>query len=232
MTAPDGFDGTLRPYQECGLSWLSFLGGIGLGGILADDMGLGKTIQLLSLIAAQPPGSGPTLMVCPMSLVGNWQREAARFTPDLHVHVHHGADRLDGEDLAAALAGAGLVITSYGVATRDQAALSTASWAPPLARRPPRLFLPPGPAAVGRPVLDVTGRPLSEELESFWSSGLTPARLRALTSAPAPATPDLLPRMFLPSPVPVRGQDLADVLAPGLPGLRGRRRRRGKRTVV
>ena len=89
-------------------------------------MGLGKTIQLLSLIAAQDPGSGPTLLVCPMSLVGNWQREAARFTPDLRVHVHHGADRLDR---AAALAEAELVITSYGVATRDQAALSGITWA-------------------------------------------------------------------------------------------------------
>src|SRR5579859_4129065 len=129
MTAPAGFSGTLRPYQERGLSWLSFLGGLGLGGILADDMGLGKTIQLLSLIAAQPAHSGPTLLVCPMSLVGNWQREAARFTPDLRVHVHHGADRLDGDDLAAALSGTDLVITSYGVATRDRAALSTLTWA-------------------------------------------------------------------------------------------------------
>ncbi len=101
ITAPAGFAGTLRPYQERGLSWLSFLGDLGLGGILADDMGLGKTIQLLSLIAAQPPESGPTLLVCPMSLVGNWQREAARFTPDLRVHVHHGADRLDGDSLTA-----------------------------------------------------------------------------------------------------------------------------------
>jgi superfamily II DNA or RNA helicase len=129
MTAPPGFAGTLRPYQERGLSWLSFLGDLGLGGILADDMGLGKTIQLLSLIAAQPPESGPTLLVCPMSLVGNWQREAARFTPDLRVHVHHGADRLDGDSLTAALAEVDLVITSYGVATRDQAALSTLTWA-------------------------------------------------------------------------------------------------------
>ncbi|HYB14475.1 MAG TPA: DEAD/DEAH box helicase, partial [Streptosporangiaceae bacterium] len=129
MAAPPGFTGTLRPYQERGLSWLSFLGELGLGGILADDMGLGKTIQLLSLIASQPPGSGPTLLVCPMSLVGNWQREAARFTPGLRVHVHHGADRLDGDSLAAALAGADLVITSYGVATRDLAALSTLTWA-------------------------------------------------------------------------------------------------------
>jgi SNF2 family DNA or RNA helicase len=135
MTAPAGFAGTLRPYQERGLSWLSFLGGLGLGGILADDMGLGKTIQLLSLIAAQlaeskgAKGAGPTLLVCPMSLVGNWQREAARFTPDLRVHVHHGSDRLDGDDLAAALTDADLVITSYGVATRDRAALSTLTWA-------------------------------------------------------------------------------------------------------
>jgi superfamily II DNA or RNA helicase len=127
--APPGFAGTLRPYQERGLSWLAFLGELGLGGILADDMGLGKTIQLLSLIAAQPPGSAPTLLVCPMSLVGNWQREAARFTPGLRVHVHHGADRLDGDSLTSALADADLVITSYGVATRDQAALGTITWA-------------------------------------------------------------------------------------------------------
>ena len=131
MTTPAGFSGQLRPYQERGLSWLSFLGELGLGGILADDMGLGKTIQLLSLISVplisgQP---GPTLLVCPMSLVGNWQREAARFTPDLRVHVHHGADRLDGESLASALAGADLVITTYGVATRDRAALSQLTWA-------------------------------------------------------------------------------------------------------
>ena len=67
-------------------------------------MGLGKTIQLLALLAHErdQPGSpapGPTLLVCPMSLVGNWQREAARFTPDSRVHVHHGADRLAGEEL-------------------------------------------------------------------------------------------------------------------------------------
>jgi SNF2 family DNA or RNA helicase len=128
MPAPAGFIGTLRPYQERGLSWLSFLGDLGLGGILADDMGLGKTIQLLSLVAAEAPDARPTLLVCPMSLVGNWQREAARFTPDLRVHVHHGADRLDGDSLAAAAGGADLVITSYGVATRDRAALSAISW--------------------------------------------------------------------------------------------------------
>jgi hypothetical protein len=139
MTTPAGFSGQLRPYQERGLSWLSFLGGLGLGGILADDMGLGKTIQLLSLLADQAGagtvrsyggvGSAPTLLVCPMSLVGNWQREAARFTPDLRVHVHHGADRLDADGLSAALADVDLVITSYGVVTRDRDALSQLTWA-------------------------------------------------------------------------------------------------------
>jgi superfamily II DNA or RNA helicase len=141
VPTPSGFTGTLRPYQERGLAWLSFLGELGLGGILADDMGLGKTIQLLSLIAAARSGGrarqaataswpdGPTLLVCPMSLVGNWQREAAKFTPELSVHVHHGADRLDGDELTAVLAGADLVITTYGVATRDRAALAEVDWA-------------------------------------------------------------------------------------------------------
>ena len=129
VATPPGFTGTLRPYQERGLAWLSFLGDLGLGGILADDMGLGKTIQLLALVAARAGADDPTLLVCPMSLVGNWQREAARFTPDLRVHVHHGADRLDGADLVAALADSDLVITTYGVASRDRAALAEVSWA-------------------------------------------------------------------------------------------------------
>ncbi len=126
--APASFRGELRPYQERGLSWLAFLGQLGLGGVLADDMGLGKSIQTLALIAHDNQ-AGPTLLVCPMSLVGNWQHEAARFTPGLRVHVHHGSDRLAGQDLAAAVAGADLVLTTYGVATRDREALSQVRWA-------------------------------------------------------------------------------------------------------
>jgi SNF2 family DNA or RNA helicase len=106
---------------------LSFLGELGLGAVLADDMGLGKTVQLLALMAAQP-GNGPTLLICPMSLVGNWQREAQRFTPRLRVHVHHGAERLTGDELAAALTDADLVITTYGIANRDRDALSRVRW--------------------------------------------------------------------------------------------------------
>jgi SNF2 family DNA or RNA helicase len=148
---PAGFVGTLRPYQQRGLSWLSFLGRLGVGAILADDMGLGKTVQILSLLSSgrttpHSPRSGenqrtvrdnpvhdnsvaPALLICPMSLVGNWQREAARFTPDLAVHVHHGADRLGGAELAAALVAADLVITTYQTLARDRAVLSEVRWA-------------------------------------------------------------------------------------------------------
>src|SRR5690606_9672837 len=125
---PDGFAGTLRPYQRRGLAWLDFLQRAGFGGVLADDMGLGKTATTLALIAADPPEAGPTLVICPMSLVGNWQREAARFTPGLPVHVHHGAARARGAQLAAAAARSRLVITTYALAARDVEALRAVEW--------------------------------------------------------------------------------------------------------
>ena len=131
VAEPTGFAGTLRPYQRRGLAWLEFLHRVGLGGILADDMGLGKTAQALALIAGDRDAdrdAGPTLLVCPMSLVGNWQREAARFTPDLRVHVHHGAERVRGEEFAGVVAGADLVITTYALAARDAAALGEIGW--------------------------------------------------------------------------------------------------------
>jgi hypothetical protein len=131
MGTPWSFRGTLRPYQERGLAWLSFLGRLGLGAVLADDMGLGKSPQTLALLAAERDAglpAGPTLLVCPMSLVGNWQREAARFTPGLSVHVHHGADRLAGSELATAAKAADLVITTYGVAVRDRDTLARLPW--------------------------------------------------------------------------------------------------------
>ena len=94
-----------------------------------------NTVQLLGLLANQREAvqegaaCGPTLLVCPMSLVGNWEREAARFTPDLTVYVHHGADRLTGEEFADAVNAADLVITTYGLAARDTDALSQVQWA-------------------------------------------------------------------------------------------------------
>ncbi|WFE52481.1 DEAD/DEAH box helicase [Micromonospora sp. WMMD1155] len=128
LEPPPSFQGTLRPYQQRGLAWLAFLRSLGLGGVLADDMGLGKTVQLLALLAGDPPDAGPTLLVCPMSLVGNWQREAARFTPTLRVHVHHGAERARGAEFTAAAHGADLVLTTYSVAARDAADLAGIDW--------------------------------------------------------------------------------------------------------
>ncbi|MEU5781975.1 DEAD/DEAH box helicase [Micromonospora lupini] len=128
LDPPPGFQGTLRPYQRRGLAWLAFLRSLGLGGVLADDMGLGKTVQLLALLAGDPPEAGPTLLVCPMSLVGNWQREAARFTPGLRVHVHHGAERARGAEFTTAAHGADLVLTTYSVAARDAVDLAGIDW--------------------------------------------------------------------------------------------------------
>src|SRR5262249_46574192 len=99
LPPPEGFQGKLRPYQVRGYSWLGFLRRWGLGACLADDMGLGKTVQALTLIQRDwHVDRKPVLLICPMSVVGNWQKEAARFTPDLPVLVHHGLSRVKGAD--------------------------------------------------------------------------------------------------------------------------------------
>ncbi|UQU64683.1 DEAD/DEAH box helicase [Couchioplanes caeruleus] len=134
VSTPPGFQGVLRPYQERGLSWLSFLGRLGLGGILADDMGLGKTAQTLSLLLTEREDAtaraqlAPTLLVCPMSLVSNWQKEAARFAPSLRVLVHHGNARKRDDEFKAAVAEADVVITTYGTALRDLHLLRDVQW--------------------------------------------------------------------------------------------------------
>ena len=127
---PAGFGATLRPYQRRGLAWLAFLNRLGLGGCLADDMGLGKTVQLLALeaLTREEEARPPTLLVCPMSVVGNWQREAERFAPGLRVHVHHGGGRLSGEDLRDEVERYDLVITTYPLAARDSGALREIRW--------------------------------------------------------------------------------------------------------
>jgi SNF2 family DNA or RNA helicase len=131
IPVPANFRAKLRPYQERGLSWLAFLSSIGFGACLADDMGLGKTVQLLALEAvhrAERPGDPPTLLLCPMSLVGNWQREAARFAPTLRVYAHHGRERLREGELAGRLATADLMVTTYATATRDIEELAGYEW--------------------------------------------------------------------------------------------------------
>ncbi len=111
---PAALEKILRPYQRLGTAWLWHLYRQELGGILADEMGLGKTLQALALLTAVGRRV-PSLVVCPASLVENWRREAARFTPELKVFVHHGARRLAQKDFAAH----DLILTSYGTLSRD-----------------------------------------------------------------------------------------------------------------
>ncbi|UCE61564.1 MAG: DEAD/DEAH box helicase [Phycisphaerales bacterium] len=128
---PDRFAGELRPYQRQGLSWLRFLSKHGLGACLADDMGLGKTIQMIALwLNEREEGDapGPTLLVVPMSLVGNWQREIARFAPSLSVMVHHGLERLTGDAFVDEAADHDVVISTYGLAHRDLEHLAKVQW--------------------------------------------------------------------------------------------------------
>ncbi|MBL8840052.1 MAG: DEAD/DEAH box helicase [Planctomycetes bacterium] len=131
LPVPKGFIGELRPYQRRGWSWLKFLRRFGLPACLADDMGLGKTIQALALLADERAGGEkrPVLLVCPTSLVGNWQREAARFTPDLTVMVHHGLERQRDAEFTRAAQQHALVVTTYSLLSRDGEALAAVPWA-------------------------------------------------------------------------------------------------------
>ncbi|MEW5802492.1 MAG: DEAD/DEAH box helicase [bacterium] len=132
LPSPEGFQGTLRPYQVRGYSWLNFLQHWGLGACLADDMGLGKTIQTLALIQRNWLLNGerrPVLLICPTSVVGNWQKEASRFTPDLPVMVHHGLTRARGAAFRREAAKQAIVISSYSLLHRDFEFLKSVSWA-------------------------------------------------------------------------------------------------------
>ena len=123
-----GFDATLRTYQRIGVAWLWHLYRHDLGGILADEMGLGKTLQALALIECirnSDTEGQPALVVCPASLVENWMREAARFTPNLKVLKHHGPKRAKE---SVVLEDADLVITSYGTLRQDADLMGTMDW--------------------------------------------------------------------------------------------------------
>ena len=120
VALPSGLNAELRPYQQQGLNWLQFLRTHGLAGILADDMGLGKTLQTLAHILVEKQAGRldrPALVIAPVSLMGNWRREAERFTPDLKVLVLHGAER---HEAAAEMAHCDLVIAPYSLLKRDR----------------------------------------------------------------------------------------------------------------
>jgi len=132
LPQPESLEGELRPYQRYGYSWLHFLRRWGLGACLADDMGLGKTIQTIALLLQEKEehGSlpGPTLLVCPTSVVTNWEREVQRFAPALTTMVHRGPQRLRGEAFVQAVQSVDMLLTSYAIVRRDTETMQAVSW--------------------------------------------------------------------------------------------------------
>ena len=142
---PANVTASLREYQRRGVDWMYWMARQGLGAVLADDMGLGKTLQLLALEAAERDSSerepttaesagqvvekvGPSLVIAPTSVVGNWAREAKKFTPHLKILVHHGTERKKDQEFLGTVTDYDIVITSYGVASRDYQLLGQQHW--------------------------------------------------------------------------------------------------------
>ncbi|MEU9587823.1 DEAD/DEAH box helicase [Streptomyces werraensis] len=182
LADPDGGDGpveqparltaTLRDYQLRGLRWMDRMTSLGLGGCLADDMGLGKTVQLISLHLLRqerPEERGPTLVVCPASLLGNWEREVGRFAPGTPVRRYHGPGRtLDGAD-------EGFVLTTYGTMRLDADRLGAHTWGLVVADEAQHVKNPHSSTAkalrqIGaRARIALTGTPVENSLSELWA---------------------------------------------------------------
>ena len=177
MDAPRDFIGQLRPYQQLGYSWLAFLRNWGLGACLADDMGLGKTVQTLAALQLdrQQGNDRPNLLVCPTSVINNWQREAARFTPDLPVRPHHGPSRQGGAAFLNQAEGHQVVITSYGTMNRDRELLGSVPWRAVILDEAQNIKNPGSQQArnaQGLPAdyrIALTGTPVENHVGDLWS---------------------------------------------------------------
>ena len=179
LDTPVAFEGELRPYQVRGFSWLAFLRKWGLGACLADDMGLGKTIQAIALILylreQSESNSGPALVICPMSVVGNWEREIHRFAPGLSVMVHHGSDRARGDELAAVAQRHDVTISTYGLARRDVEDLAQVSWGDVILDEAQNIKNPRAKqtqairSLSARNRIAMTGTPVENRLSELWS---------------------------------------------------------------
>ncbi|MDF0375901.1 DEAD/DEAH box helicase [Streptomyces sp. KA12] len=170
---PEALDAALRDYQLRGLNWLHTMTSLGLGCCLADDMGLGKTITLIALHLHRrtiEAAAGPTLVVCPASLMGNWQREVERFAPGTPVRRFHGGSRsLEG------LADGEFVLTTYGTMRLDTARLAEVSWGMVVADEAQHVKNPHSATArqlrtIGaRARVALTGTPVENNLSELWA---------------------------------------------------------------
>jgi superfamily II DNA or RNA helicase len=175
LAEPTGLAAVLRPYQRRGLAWMAEMASLGVGGCLADDMGLGKTVQLIALHlhrAASLPAAErrPTLVVCPTSLLGNWERELHRFAPTIPVRRYHGGDRHLDE-----VAADEVVLVTYGLVRRDHATLAETAWGLVVADEAQQIKNPLSrtarairtlPAAAR---LALTGTPVENRLTELWA---------------------------------------------------------------
>ena len=128
VPTPASVQASLRPYQQQGVNWLQFLREHSLGGILADDMGLGKTLQTLVHIQIEKDAgrlTHPALIIAPVSLMGNWRREAERFCPQLRALVLHGKER---HEVADTMSEFDVVIAPYSLLQRDRERWLEAQW--------------------------------------------------------------------------------------------------------
>lgn len=132
---PTSFQGELRPYQTHGAGWLTFLRKHGFGACLADDMGLGKTIQLIAYFLSAKEEAlekgntiKPCLIICPTSVLGNWQKELEKFAPNLLVKLHYGPNRVKGEAFDSFVKGADVILTSYALSHLDEEELTNVHW--------------------------------------------------------------------------------------------------------
>ncbi|MFB3764311.1 MAG: DEAD/DEAH box helicase [Methanotrichaceae archaeon] len=172
------FNGSLRPYQAKGVSWLEYLNSFGLGACLADDMGLGKTIELIAFLLRERENGkekSPTLLICPMSVAGNWQRELEHFSPSLKVMLHHGMSRLSGDQFKDEASKHDMVITTYALAQRDEDILSAVQWehivldeAQNIKNQSARQTLAIKRLKSG-PRIALTGTPVENRLSELWS---------------------------------------------------------------
>ena len=171
---PKGLKAQLRPYQAQGFEWLQFLREQGLGGLLADDMGLGKTLQTLAhLLAEKEAGrlDRPALVVAPVSLLGNWRREAERFAPALRLRLWHGPERRDGADFAEC----DLVIAPYSLLHRDREHWQRQAWHVLVLDEAQQIKNASSQAAKVAGSLDarqrigLTGTPMENHLGELWS---------------------------------------------------------------
>ena len=169
---PEALTATLREYQVEGLRWLHRMTSLGLGGCLADEMGLGKTVMLIALHLHRrlnPQTAGPTLVVCPASLLGNWEREIQRFAPTENVLRYHGT----GRDLEGVTDG--FVLTTYGTMRLDADYFGDVAWGLLVADEAQHVKNPGSAAAKAlrtipaRSRVALTGTPVENNLSELWA---------------------------------------------------------------